>query len=287
MTVPHWLVKKIPDYHDFYRVNRAVSLVDTVCRNAACPNIMECYSRGHVTFLILGKHCTRKCKFCAVEHQEPLPVDPLEPGRIVETARKLKLSHVVVTSVTRDDLEDGGAAQFAQTIKVLRREVDASIEVLIPDFKGSFSALEKVVEAAPDVLAHNLETVRRLQPLIRPGADYRRSLKLLTWVKEINPGMLTKSSLIFGMGEEDKEIAETLRDVKSTGCDILTMGQYRRPGNGQIPVQRFILEEGFRYWEDYAYGLEYKRVFSGTYVRSSYRAGEIKDLLGIQDVEQS
>ena len=281
MTVPRWLVKEIPNYHDFARTSHAVSAVETVCRNAACPNIMECFSRGHVTFLILGKNCTRNCKFCAVDHFIPQGLDSLEPDRVAETVNKLKLSHVVVTSVSRDDLEDGGSKQFALTISALRENSDAGIEVLIPDFMGAKGDLRRVVEARPDVLAHNLETVQRLQCMIRPEADYRRSLELLRRVKEIDPKLLTKSGLILGMGEEDFEIKEALQDLRDTGCDILTLGQYRQPGPKQIPVQRFVLEEGFKYWEEYAYNINFKRVFSGTYVRSSYRAGEIKDLLEI------
>lgn len=283
MTIPQWLVKEIPNYNDFARTSQAVSSVETVCRNAACPNIMECFSRGHVTFLILGKNCTRNCKFCAVDHFIPQGLDSLEPERVAETVNKLNLSHVVVTSVSRDDLEDGGSKQFALTIKAIRETSDASIEVLIPDFMGSLEDLRRVVEAKPDVLAHNLETVQRLQSMIRPEADYWRSLELLRRVKEINPKMLTKSGLILGMGEEDLEIEEALQDLKDTGCDILTLGQYRQPSTKQIPVNRFILEEGFKFWEEYAYNNNYKRVFSGTYVRSSYRAGEIKDLLEIKE----
>ncbi|WP_241422846.1 lipoyl synthase [Candidatus Contubernalis alkaliaceticus] len=279
MAVPKWLVKEIPNYHDFARTSHTVSSVETVCRHAACPNIMECFSRGCVTFLILGKNCTRNCKFCAVNHFTPLTVDSMEPERVAETVHKLNLSHAVVTSVSRDDLEDGGSKQFFLTIKAIRETTNASIEVLIPDFMGSFADLKRVVEAKPDVLAHNLETVQRLQLMIRPEADYRRSLELLRRVKEIDPKMLTKSGLILGMGEEDFEIEEALKDLRDAGCDILTLGQYRQPGIKQIPVHRFILEKGFKYWEEFAYNKNYKRVFSGTYVRSSYRSGEIKDLL--------
>lgn len=270
----------MPVYQDFFRTERALKLVNTVCKHAACPNRMECFGVGHAAFMILGSSCTRNCTFCNVRHALPEAVDEGEPERIASAARELALDHVVVTSVSRDDLADGGAAQFARTVTELRRQTRAVVEVLIPDFLGSIQALSIVVESGPDVIAHNLETVRQRQPAVRPQADYECSLGVLRQVKALNGRILTKSGLMFGVGETDTDVYTALTDLSDTGCDILTLGQYRQPSPAHLPVHRFILEEGFLYWQNFAYKLGFRRVFSGSYVRSSYRAGEIKDLLG-------
>lgn len=275
MSVPQWLLKKMPDFPGFSRTNRIIAGVNTVCRSAACPNILECFSNRHTAFMILGNSCTRNCAFCGVEHGTPLPVDPGEPARVSEAAKELGLAHVVVTSVSRDDLADGGALQFAQTIKALNQVSGMTVEVLIPDFGGNHDSLRRVVDAGPHVIAHNLETVRRLQPIIRPQAGYKRSLEILRQVKSLDKRIVTKSGLILGMGEEDGEILAAMTDLREVGCDILTLGQYRQPGKNQLPVPRFILEEGFAYWHEEGMRLGFSHVFSGSYVRSSYRAGEV------------
>ncbi len=279
MSFPRWLLKEMPSYTDFCRTGRAIGGLHTVCESAACPNIFECFGAKHLAFLILGKRCTRDCVFCAVAHGEPTHVDPQEAVRIAAAAVNLNLAHVVITSVTRDDLEDGGAFHYARTIKALRQKTAVTIEVLIPDFGGDLQALEQVVEAGPDIMAHNVETVRRLQDCIRPQASYERSLQVLRSIKEIKGDMLLKSGLMLGLGEEDTEIMTAMQDIRETGCDILTLGQYRQPGREQIAVQRFILEEGFAYLREKALAMGFRRVIAGSYVRSSYRAGEIKDLL--------
>ncbi len=279
MSYPQWLLKGMPNNADLNRTGRAIKGLHTVCESAACPNIFECFGARHLTFLILGSICTRKCAFCAVTHGIPTIVETEEVGRVVSAAVNLDLKHVVITSVTRDDLVDGGASHFAETVETLHQKTDAGIEVLIPDFDGNRSSLARVVRANPHVMGHNLETVRRLQGMIRPQAAYERSLSVLRTIKEINETILTKSGLMLGLGENDQEVLETMEDIRKTGCDILTLGQYRQPGYEQIPVQRFILEEGFNYLREKGLAMGFRRVIAGSYVRSSYRAGEIKDLL--------
>ncbi|MBS4032358.1 MAG: lipoyl synthase [Clostridiales bacterium] len=275
MSVPQWLLKKMPEFVVFSRTNRIISSVNTVCRSAACPNILECFSNRHTAFMILGSSCTRNCAFCGVDHGTPLPVDSGEPARVAEAAKELGLSHVVVTSVSRDDLADGGALQFARTIEALHRAGGMTVEVLIPDFGGNNDSLRQVMDAEPHVIAHNLETVRRLQPVIRPRAGYERSLDIIRHVKVSDKRILAKSGLILGLGENDSEILAAMTDLREAGCDILTLGQYRQPGENQLPVPRFILEEGFEYWREEGMRLGFSHVFSGSYVRSSYRAGDV------------
>lgn len=279
MPFPQWLLKGMPNYRELHRTGRAITGLHTVCESAACPNICECFASGHLTFLILGSKCTRNCAFCAVTHGAPDPVKAEETERIVNAALRLDMKHVVITSVTRDDLVDGGALHYARTVKALQQQTRAGIEVLIPDFGGNYFSLEKVVMAKPDVIGHNLETVRRLQKMIRPHAGYESSLSVLRSIKEIDGNILTKSGLMLGLGEEDEEILETMQDVRETGCDVLTLGQYRQPGQEQIPVKRFMLEEGFEYLRSQGLAMGYQKVMAGSYVRSSYKAGEIRDLL--------
>ncbi len=280
MPYPQWLLKGMPNNVDLNRIGRAINGLHTVCESAACPNLFECFGSRHLTFLILGSICTRNCAFCAVTHGVPTVIETEETGRIVAAALKLNLLHVVITSVTRDDLADGGAYHFAAVVEALRNQTKAGIEVLIPDFDGNRSSLERVVRANPHVMGHNLETVRRLQGMIRPQAAYELSLSVLRTIKEVNESILTKSGLMLGLGENEQEVLETMEDIRETGCDILTLGQYRQPGHRQIPVQRFILEEGFNYFREKGLAMGFRRVIAGSYVRSSYRAGEIKDLLG-------
>ncbi|MFH0826780.1 MAG: lipoyl synthase [Candidatus Omnitrophota bacterium] len=252
--------------------------VATVCRQAQCPNIARCFLEGQATFMILGSTCTRQCRFCAVDKSDTraLSVDEGEPLRIREAVRLLNLSYVVITSVARDDLPDAGASSFARTIEAVRSlNKDIKIEVLIPDFQGKALSLKRVLDAGPDVLAHNLETVERLYADVRPQANYRLSLRLLRQAKETYPGILTKSSLMLGLGETKEELIAALQDLQKCGCDILTLGQYLAPSKKHHPVQEFISKEQFKEYEEMALSLGFKAVLAGSLVRSSYRAEEV------------
>ncbi len=250
----------------------------TVCEGAHCPNRGECYGRGTAAFMILGAICTRNCSFCAVEHGVPAPPDASEPIRVAEAAVRLRLRHVVVTSVTRDDLPDGGAGMFAEVIRAIHaRDVGIRVEVLVPDFNGSVSALETVLRVGPEVLNHNVETVRRLQRVIRPQADYQRSLGVLAKAARWRgPRPLrVKSGLMLGLGETPDEIDETLRDLRAVGCQDLTIGQYLRPSDRHTPVARFVTPDEFSRWRERALVLGFAAVASGPLVRSSYWADRL------------
>jgi lipoic acid synthetase len=249
--------------------------VHTVCQEARCPNVGDCFGRHTATFLILGDTCTRNCRFCAVKHGRPSPPDPKEPSRVAKAAAELGLRFVVVTSVTRDDLPDGGAAQFAATIQALHEWLGrVGVEVLVPDFGGNEDALTEVALAKPTVLNHNVETVRRLQAMVRPQADYERSLWVLRRAKELEPALVTKSGLMVGLGETDEEIYDALQDLRRVGCDIVTIGQYLRPTRRHLPVARYVEPERFEMYEKWAGEMGFKYVASGPFVRSSYRAAE-------------
>ncbi len=246
----------------------------TVCQEALCPNLPECFGQGTATFLILGDVCTRNCRFCAVRKGRPRPPDPEEPERVAEAAARLHLRHVVVTSVTRDDLPDGGAGHFAATVRAIRSRLpEAGVEVLIPDFRGSLAALETVLNAGPDVVNHNVETVPRLYPLIRPQADYRRSLGVLAWIKARAPQTATKSGLMLGLGERTTEVLQLLSDLREARCDELTLGQYLQPTGHQHPVVRYVPPEEFTAYREKAETLGFQKVVAGPLVRSSYQAG--------------
>ena len=248
----------------------------TVCQSAACPNLSECWSRGTATFMLGGNACTRRCGFCDVPTGRPLPLDPGEPVRVAVAVRRLGLRFAVVTAVARDDLADGGAAHFAATIHALReRAPGCGVEVLIPDFKGSESALRTVLDAGPDVLNHNVETVERLQRRVRPQAKYARSLEVLRRSRELAPELPTKTGLMRGLGETGEEIERTLRDVLAQGCRLLTIGQYLSPGPQHLPVERWVPPEEFEHWERVARELGFREVASGPLVRSSYRAEQL------------
>lgn len=248
----------------------------TVCQSAACPNLSECWSRGTATFMLGGNACTRRCGFCDVPTGRPLPLDPGEPLRVADAVRKLGLRFAVVTAVARDDIADGGAAHFAATIHALRERAPAcGVEVLIPDFKGSESALRTVLEAGPDVLNHNVETVERLQRRVRPQARYARSLEVLRRSRELAPGLPTKTGLMLGLGETGEEIEQTLRDVLAQECRLLTIGQYLSPGPKHLPVERWVPPAEFEHWERVARELGFSEVASGPLVRSSYRAEQL------------
>ena len=276
---PHWLAVKLGGGGEFPGVRRVLRKyrLHTVCEEAKCPNIGECWGEGTATFMILGDTCTRHCKFCATRTGNPRGlVDEDEPERLRDAVSELGLDYVVITSVTRDDLPDGGASVFARTVRLLKElPSPPKVELLIPDFRGDRAALEEVVAAGPDVVAHNLETVRRLTPIIRDRrASYDVSLEVLRLLKEIKPGLYTKSGLILGMGETRDEIIESLRDMRERGVDFVTMGQYLRPTLRHLPVDRFITPDEFRELEEIALSMGFLYAASGPLVRSSYRAGE-------------
>jgi lipoic acid synthetase len=275
---PPWLKRRIQAGATYQQVHRIIqrTKLHTVCEEARCPNLGECFSQGTATFLILGDRCTRNCRFCAVAHGPVGPPDSDEPRRLAEAVRSMELRYVVVTSVTRDDLSDGGSGHFAQTISEIRGQVPAAqIEVLVPDFQGSDSAIRTVVQARPDVFNHNLETVARLYPKVRPGADYRRSLRLLRRVRALSSAMPTKSGLMLGLGESPEELREALLDLLEAECRILTLGQYLQPSRDHLPVERFLPPEAFEQWREAALEMGFREVASGPFVRSSYRAGEL------------
>lgn len=277
---PDWLKARLrlgPNYRHVTDLLRGLTL-HTVCEEAHCPNMGECFESGTATFLILGRVCTRDCRFCAVEGGRPSDVDQREPERVAEVVRRLGLRHVVVTSVTRDDLPDGGAGIFAATIERVRAgSPGCGIEVLIPDFAGAREPLVAVVRARPDVLNHNLETVPRLYPRVRPRADYARSLELLRRAKEADAGLLTKSGLMVGLGEEHDEIVATLADLRAVGCDIVTIGQYLSPSREHLPVERYYHPDEFARLKEEGERLGLRHVEAAPLVRSSYHAGEQVD----------
>lgn len=247
--------------------------LNTVCRSARCPNIFECYSRKVATFLILGSQCTRGCAFCNIGQGHPEPVDPDEPARVSEAVGRLGLRHVVVTSVTRDDLPDGGAAHFAAVLRRIRADHPGlSAEVLIPDFQGDEQALELVLAEEPDVLNHNLETVPELYPRIRPQAVYGRSLALLRWAKNRAPEVSTKSGIMVGLGETDEQVRGVLRDLREAACDIVTVGQYMRPSRAHPEVERYVHPDVFEEYAAFGRSLGVPHMFCAPLVRSSYNA---------------
>jgi len=271
---PPWLTKRLPPPGATDEVREVLNTLglNTVCRSAHCPNQCECFARGTATFMILGATCTRNCRFCAVDHGEPAALDPEEPRRVAEAAAELGLRHVVVTSVTRDDLPDGGAGHFAATIAAIRERCDATVEVLTPDFGGSRSALGRVLAARPEVFNHNVETVPRLYARVRPEADLERSLLVLRLAAEA--GLVTKSGLMVGLGEGRGEVLEVLRRLRGAGCRMVTIGQYLRPSPSHLPVARFVPPEEFEEYRKQAEALGFTAVAAGPFVRSSYHAGE-------------
>lgn len=276
MSKPPWLIKKLPHQALLSQTETVLAStgLSTVCEEALCPNRGECYSCGTATFLILGKNCTRSCRFCAVGHEPPCPPRADEPLMIAEAVRRLGIKHAVITSVTRDDLTDGGALQFAKTISITRETAPGvRIEVLIPDFQGSDTALSTVLDARPDILGHNIETVPRLYPSVRPGASYERSLTLLA--NAASRSITTKSGIMLGLGETMEEIILVMRDLHDGGCTILTLGQYLQPRKDLLPVQRYIPPGEFVHWRESAFEIGFTAVASGPFVRSSYHASEL------------
>lgn len=274
---PPWLKRKIPPGGHANRVRELLSdlKLTTVCQNALCPNLGECFGSETATFLIMGAICTRNCRFCAIHAGTPAPLDADEPRRVAEAARRLQLKHVVVTSVTRDDLPDGGASHFASTVRGIRRACGATVEILTPDFRG---VREHILEAAacrPDIFNHNVETVPRLYSEVRPTADYERSLELLRLVKGEHSEILTKSGFMVGLGETRDEVESLLSNLRGTGCDIVTIGQYLQPSKEHLPVERYVHPDEFEEYRRLAEGLGFLGVASGPYVRSSYNARSI------------
>ncbi|MER3456861.1 MAG: lipoyl synthase [candidate division GAL15 bacterium] len=274
---PPWLKARVPsgpNYRELVAILRTQRL-HTVCEEARCPNIGDCWERRTATFLILGNVCTRNCSYCAIAHGLPTEVDWREPERVASAVAALGLRHVVVTSVDRDDLRDGGAGVFAETIRCIRRrKPDCSVEVLIPDFKGDPEALRAVLDAGPDILNHNIETVRSVFKRVRSGGSYDRSLELLARVKRWGYPCLTKSGLMVGLGETFPEVVQTLHDLRSVGCDIVTVGQYLSPGPGYEPVHRYWHPDEFAEIKRVALDMGFRHVESGPLVRSSYHADE-------------
>jgi len=274
---PQWLKVKAPGGQNFVGVRQMMRelALHTVCEEAHCPNIGECWEHRAATFMILGDVCTRNCAYCAIAHGTPAPYDPEEPVRLAEAVTRMELRHIVITSVDRDDLPNGGAEAFAGCVTEIRRRMpEASVELLIPDFKGSDAALQLVVDARPDILNHNLETVARLYRIARPGGRYDRALRLLRRAKEMNPALTTKSGLMCGLGEEWDELVSAMRDLRAQDVDILTLGQYLRPSGGHLPVVRFYAPEEFAELEALGREMGYRHVESGPLVRSSYHAWE-------------
>ncbi|MDJ0803237.1 MAG: lipoyl synthase [Desulfobacterales bacterium] len=275
---PPWLKRRLPTGPVYGTVCHTLGTrrLHTVCQEAQCPNQWECFSNKTATFLILGARCTRRCRFCAVAHGPQGPPDPDEPARLAEAAAEMGLEYVVVTSVTRDDLPDGGAGIFAATIRAIRQRLPkASVEVLIPDFQGSMASLDTVLDARPDVLNHNLETVPRLYATVRPEADYRRSLALLQASRVRAPSIPTKSGLMLGLGETDDEIRQSLADLAAADCRMVTLGQYLQPSPDHLPVATFVTPEAFEGWRREALALGFDQAACGPLVRSSYQAREL------------
>ncbi len=273
---PDWIRVKAPNspvYRETTAIVREHGLV-TVCEEAGCPNIGECWSKRHATFMIMGDTCTRACAFCNVRTGMPQPLDADEPERVADATARLGLSHVVVTSVDRDDLDDGGAEHFARTVAAIRRVSSATVEILTPDFLRKDGAVETVVAAKPDVFNHNLETVPSHYLTIRPGARYFASLRLLQQVKELDAQMFTKSGIMVGLGEERNEVLQLMDDLRSAGVDFLTVGQYLQPTRKHHPVVRFVPPEEFKAYETIAYAKGFLMVSASPLTRSSHHAGE-------------
>jgi lipoic acid synthetase len=276
LRLPEWIrAKNRGGLHDTKQVLRSHGLA-TVCEEARCPNIGECFSRPTATFMILGSKCTRNCGFCSVESSIPEPLDPEEPERVAMAAKEMGLRYVVITSVTRDDLYDGGAEHFAKTVYAVKKYLpDTRVEVLTPDFKGNLNALDRVLHSKTDVYNHNVETVPRLYPVVRPGADYRRSLNILKYAKKIAPQINIKSGIMLGLGETLDEVIDVLRDLRNAGCELVTIGQYLRPSRLNLPVVEYIRPGVFERLRLKALNMGFKYAASAPLVRSSMNAEEM------------
>ncbi|HAP66350.1 MAG TPA: lipoyl synthase [Nitrospinae bacterium] len=278
--LPQWLIKKSRDNSKLHTVKSILREkgLNTVCESARCPNIAECFSKPTATFMILGDVCTRRCGFCSVGKGYPLQPSDDEPVKIAEVSAKLSLRHVVITSVTRDDLPDKGSWQFVRTINEVRRLNNGiTVEVLTPDFSGSVESIRRVAEKKPEIYNHNIETVPRLYKKVRPQADYRRSLELLKLVKYFYPAIITKSGIMVGLGEEKDEVIGVMKDLRNAGCDVLTIGQYLMPTKNNLPVIEYVEPEIFEFYKQEGVKMGFKQVESGPFVRSSYNARMINN----------
>jgi lipoyl synthase len=280
---PDWLRVKAPQWERVGNVKEVLRdlALNTVCEEASCPNIGECFSAGTATFLIMGPACTRACPYCDIDFEKkPQPLDPTEPTRLAEAVRRMRLKHVVITSVNRDDLADGGASQFVQCIEAVRTvSPDTTIEVLIPDLCANWEALEIILKAQPEVLNHNTETVPRLYRRVRPQGNYQRTLELLNRSRELAPWVYTKSGIMVGLGETDEEIRQVMRDLRDVDCDILTIGQYLQPSQKHLQVSDFIRPEQFSAWQAFGEDLGFLQVVSSPLTRSSYHAEQVRELM--------
>jgi len=277
---PEWLKIAPPTTGSFSGIKQTISerKLHTVCQEAHCPNMSECWSGGTATFMVMGDTCTRGCRFCAVKTAaKGTPLDPNEPRNLAESVKEMGLDYVVITSVDRDELPDQGAGHFAKCIEELHKQApEVLVEVLIPDFRGDENLIKTIVDAKPTVIAHNIETVKRLQRTVRDGrANYEQSLKVLRTVKEMNPEIYTKSSIIVGFGEKSEEIIETMKDLRANKADIVTLGQYLRPSDWHVQVSEYVTPETFKFYEQKGKEIGFMYVASGPFVRSSYKAGEL------------
>jgi len=274
---PAWLRKRVPSSEQMKQVKEVLAglRLTTVCQEARCPNLGECFAAGTATFMILGDICCRGCTFCAVKKGKPLPPDPDEPRRVAEAAARMGLRHVVVTSVTRDDLPDGGSGHFALTVRAIHERCRAAVEVLTPDFQGRNEDIDRVLAAGPEVFNHNVETVPRLYPEVRPQADYERSLRVLKRARHGGKRLLIKSGIMVGLGEREDELVAVFGDLAEAGCQMLTIGQYLPPSPAHHRVVEFVEPERFRLLKEHALRMGFKAVASGPFVRSSYKAEEM------------
>ncbi len=282
---PKWLRIKYRSSDEVMEVQKLMNSLslNTVCQEADCPNLLECFGRKIATFMILGKYCTRNCRFCNVESNEPQSVDPKEPEHIAKAVNELGLKHVVITSVTRDDLPDGGASHFVSVIETVKaHNPNVTIEVLIPDFQGNVKALAKVAAAKPQIINHNIETIPRLYNSVRPQAVYQRSIQLLYQVKLLDPNILTKSGIMVGLGETIDEVQDVLIDLHDAACDLLTIGQYLAPSKAHYPVFEYVTPTVFRQYKQIGLSLGFKHIESGPLVRSSYHADQMAEIIKAQ-----
>jgi lipoic acid synthetase len=277
---PDWLKVRLPsgeNYKHVYELMRK-SKLNTVCEEAKCPNLAECWNRKTATFMILGDTCTRSCGFCNVKVGMPTELDLDEPRRVTESVEAMGLKHTVITSVNRDELKDGGASIFSETVRLIREKMpETTIEILIPDFKGDETSFEIIMQNPPDILNHNLETIERLYHAVRPQAKYERSLELISWFKQ--KGMRTKSGIMVGIGETKEEVIELIKDLYNHGCEIMTIGQYLQPTKNHLPVHRFVTLDEFKFYKDFGLELGLKAVESSPLVRSSYHADKHAELV--------
>ncbi|TBR57269.1 lipoyl synthase [Westiellopsis prolifica IICB1] len=284
MTVkPDWLRVKAPQWERVGNVKEILRdlALNTVCEEASCPNIGECFNAGTATFLIMGPACTRACPYCDIDFEKkPKPLDPTEPARLAEAVRRMQLNHVVITSVNRDDLPDGGASQFIRCIEAIRAiSSHTTIEVLIPDLCGNWEALELILQAKPEVLNHNTETVPRLYRRVRPQGNYDRTLELLQRSRQLAPTIYTKSGIMVGLGETDTEIRQVMEDLRAVDCDILTIGQYLQPTQKHLQVNTFIHPDQFAAWQAFGEEIGFLQVVSSPLTRSSYHAEQVRELM--------